>query len=304
MMDNTDMQSDISSALESASAETTSGPVESASPSTPSQSSRPSQGWEATLEKTAANIADRELPEIAAPGNWKQDLDWKGLPRSVQEHIAQRETEYQRGMTKYGEDYKLAKGINDLIDQFQQGMPEHYRAIPKHEQIQFLYAAQDMLTRDPVSAIQWLAQAHGVDLGQFGPGAQRVSQIEQQHQRLHQERQQYIQQEVQNFVKDKPYWPQIEDEVVRQVNAIRETNPSLWSADPLTVMRQAHDTALKVTGVQSKLDAVEAKKKADEAKRLASLNVRSAMGRSPSNISNDMWSNDNWGAAYDKATNR
>jgi hypothetical protein len=48
----------------------------------------------------------------------------------------------------------------------------------------------------------------------------------------------------------------------------------------------------------------EAKKKADDAKRLASLNVKSSAGRSPRTISKDMWASDSWGDIYDRVANR
>jgi hypothetical protein len=106
------------------------------------------------------------------------------------------------------------------------------------------------------------------------------------------------------LINGKDHWPSIEDEAVRQVNAVREQNPSLFHMDPLRVVRDAVERAEKICGISDKQSAVEARKKADEAKRLASMNVRSVLSKSPSNISGDMWSSDNWRAAYDKASGR
>lgn len=94
----------------------------------------------------------------------------------------------------------------------------------------------------------------------------------------------------------------IEGAMLEQIEAIKATEPWRLETDPLGVLRAAHDQALKLTGVGDKLPDKQAaaKKKADEAKRLASLNVRSSTGRSPRTISKDIWSSESWGDIYDR----
>src|SRR5262245_50279055 len=307
-MNDTDMQSndtaDMDSALESASVETTaSEPAQSASPP---QTSQPSRSWEAAMEAKGNEIADRELPSINAPPNWKEGLDWQSLPRSVQQHIIDREGDYHRGMTQYGTDVKLAREMGQVINDFNSRLPAFYHQITPQEQVRALYQANEMLMQHPVEAIQFLAQQHGVDLGMFGPNGQAMQQMQAQHQQWHQQRQQYFQKEFENFIRERAdYWSaELEDEVLRQIDAVKATNPSLFQIDPFTVVRQAEERAKKVCGISDKQAAVEARKKADEAKRLASLNVKSSTGRSPSNTSRGMFDTDTWTAAYDKANRR
>ena len=80
-----------------------------------------------------------------------------------------------------------------------------------------------------------------------------------------------MQREIENYIREKSYWPEIEEEVHRQVNAVKDQNPSLYAMDPLRVIREAEQRALAITGVKNKLNLGEARRKADEARRLASL---------------------------------
>jgi hypothetical protein len=58
----------------------------------------------------------------------------------------------------------------------------------------------------------------------------------------------------------------------------------------MAVLREAEKRALSITGVQDRQAVAEAKKKADAAKRLAQLNVKSSSGSSPKAASGDMYS--------------
>jgi hypothetical protein len=87
--------------------------------------------------------------------------------------------------------------------------------------------------------------------------------------------------------KDKDYWPDIEGEVLAQIHAIKAATPD---KDPKEVLQEAHDRAIKLNDeVSNKLKqgqarkrsgrkAAEEKRKAEEAKRLASLNTKSSSG--------------------------
>ena len=97
-----------------------------------------------------------------------------------------------------------------------------------------------------------------------------------------------MQREIENYIREKSYWPEIEEEVHRQVNAVKDQNPSLYAMDPLRVIREAEQRALAITGVKNKLNLGEARRKADEARRLASLNVKSKIGSSPHSVPGDM----------------
>jgi hypothetical protein len=83
---------------------------------------------------------------------------------------------------------------------------------------------------------------------------------------------------------------------------IKIQDPARVACDPVGVLREAHDRAVKASGIELPDVAAERRRKADEAKRLASINVRSSAGRSPRTVSGDIWSNDAWSAAYDRAS--
>jgi hypothetical protein len=59
-------------------------------------------------------------------------------------------------------------------------------------------------------------------------------------------------------------------------------DPARAIADPMGALKEAEALAIKLSGIELPERKAEAKKKADEAKRLASLNVRSSS--SPPNI--------------------
>jgi hypothetical protein len=256
------------------------------------------------MEKTAATIESRELPPIAAPTNWSNlGEDWNSLPRHVQERIAQRETEVQQGFSRLGNDAKVAREMGQVIDDFNSRLPDQYRQMPPSEQIRALYTANEMLLRDPYNALLQLAQMHNVDLSVFGAGQQAVHQVRNEQAQFERQRQAYFQKEFENFVKERAdiWTPQFEDECIRQIGVVKEQNPSLFAMDPFTVVRQAEERARKVLGVSDQAETV---KRAAEAKRLASLNVRSVVGKSPSGVSKGMFSEDTWSSAYDKAQRR
>src|SRR5262249_28039504 len=120
-----------------------------------------------------------------------------------------------------------------------------------------------------------------------------------------QERLAYVQQEAAKFFEGKEHSPELEEETLHQVAALRDRNPSLFHADPLSVMREAHTRALKVLGMSAKQDQVAAKKRADEAKRLSELNVRSnGLNRAPGAASAGMFDNTTWDRAFERANKR
>jgi DNA uptake protein ComE-like DNA-binding protein len=132
----------------------------------------------------------------------------------------------------------------------------------------------------------------------------QLAQLQHQQQSWQNQRQQYLQEHIMEFIKDQVHTPELEDELVRQVQAVRATNPRLFESGPMAVVKQAHSRALAIVPDADKSKAEEAKKKADEARRLGSLNVRSVLSKSPSNIEKDIWSSANWESAYDKANRR
>jgi hypothetical protein len=337
------MNDDIQITDSPAPSETSSAPVsntasESAAPSAPMSdeqlTSSLSDAYDrAEAREPSSQPADRvraDNPRTDSPpipqslgGRINPDT-WAALPREAQELVLQRESESHQKITQLGQEIShmrqsggMVGELAEVVAHFEPRLPPHVAQMPRVQQIAALYAASEMLDRDPVGSIQKLAAQYGIDLGQIGGNAnggqqtqlvgqyqQAMQQMQAERQQWHAKRLQYIEREAENYIRDKEYWPEIEDEVLRQISAVKESNPGLVEADPLAVMKEAEKRALAITGVATKQSATEAKKRADEAKRHASLNVKSSAGKSPSNVSSDMWSSDNWGAAYDKASRR
>jgi hypothetical protein len=285
------------------------------------------------LPPEARDYLRTAIDRLPMPQAWGQEKAeaWNKLDPSTQAYISEREQSAHQRITELGQEVShmrqsggMVGELADVVAHFTPRLPPEVANMSRPEQIARLYAASEAIHRDPVGSIIQLARHHGVDLSQIGGNpqaaaqqqqivsqyAQRVQYLEQQNAQLqaqqrewHQTRQQYFQREMEGFIKERAdYWsPELEDEVLRQVNAVRDTNPSVFNMDPLTVVRQAEARAKKIVGIQAKQDAVEAKKKADDAKRLGSMNVKSKIGRSPSGVSENMWSADAWDSAYDKA---
>ena len=175
---------------------------------------------------------------------------------------------------------------------------EHVERIAKEhgltpdDTIQRFVAADHLLKTNPAAAIQYLAQAHGVDLGtvpapqqQQAPqvraaartDAQQIAQMQQEQAQQHQQQEQHLTAAITRFADGKPYWAQIEPQVVQQIHAMKMTDPGRVQADPLGALQEAEKQALKLSGIEPPERKAEARKKADEAKRLASLNVRSSI---------------------------
>ena len=163
------------------------------------------------------------------------------------------------------------------------------------------------LRRDPANVIARLAQAHNVDLGQFGGPQVNENQIRQQlHQQIQAEYQQAIAQqqqqqyaareqwlmgELQRFADSKKeYWnDKIESEVARQISALKSTDGARVEQDPLWAIKEAHDRALTQLGIESKEKLAERQRKAREAKRLGSLNAKSSSAGSAPRQSLDIY---------------
>jgi hypothetical protein len=259
---------------------------------------------------------------------------WAAMPKEAQQLFLEREQEAQAKISQYGREVaelKKAGGtsaeLGDVVGRYSAYIPrgQDGQPMPAPAVMEHLLAAHAMLESQPAPALQALAAHYGVNLGALAndPDAAQqqqhlVSQFQQESQRIQQEvaqlratqqqwqhqRQQYLHREIESLISGKQHWSQIEDECLRQVNAVREQNPSLFEMDPLRVVRDAVERAEKIVGISAKRDIEEAAKKAAEAKRLASLNIKSrAGGKSPSSVSSkDIWSNDAWASAYDRAS--
>jgi hypothetical protein len=236
------------------------------------------------------------------PKSWGKDKAqlWDKLDPEAREFISQRETEAQRKISELGQ---LAKQARDTDSQIGAVYERHRASIPRlpdgremqaHEAFDLLLITHQKLESQPAAAIQFLANHYGINLAELGrPEVDPITQIRQQeraavqsefqqilaqqHAQQETARLQYLTEELESFAKGKDYWPKIEDELVHQIHAMKAVNEQRVLANPLGALKEAEERALKVVGIDPKAGdkETERKRKADAAKRMASINVSS-----------------------------
>ena len=255
-------------------------------------------------------------PAIEAPQSLPAALrdKWSSVPPEVAEWAAKREAESHKRITELGETAKAAEQIRNVVERYRPSL----RGLQAEQAIDKLFAANDFLDKDPVQGIQWLAQAYGVDLSRFAQHGEqgdqpaesahvqalnakidrleraladtsnRVMSREQQEQNA---RLQTLAKLEDDFAKGKEdHWSDIYDDVADQVKIVITREPDL---SPEKAIQKAYERALKLRDdISGKLNEAKAKaeaekaeaekkRKADEAKKHASLNVRSSNAATP-----------------------
>ncbi len=313
------------------------GKFESKAPKEPAESAESDPAEPVATDKTLDTPpVEAAKPSIPRPVSLSSDVDelWNGLSPAAQELWAKRESESNKKITELSQVAKSIDPIRQHLEPLQRAAQQ--KGLTADVALQRLLAAEEALTRDPAGAIKWLADSYGLNLSQFAQppvdgstpeGAhfnalqQEISQLKRQlgettnritsrEQQEFQAREQTLAETVTKFSEGKDYWPEVEQEILDQIVAIRNRDPARVQADPGGVLKEAHDRAVKLnTAVQEKLNAAskaeteakakaEAKKKADEAKRLASLNVKSSTGSSPKASKGDIFGD--MGEVYDR----
>lgn len=253
-------------------------------------------------------------PAIAAPQSLPAELreEWGKVPPKFAEWVGKREAESHKRITELGEAAKASEQIRSVIDRYQQT----FKGVPVDQGLEKLLAANAFLERSPLDGIKWLADAYGVDLSSLGAKtadgqqengevralkseiaelkrviADTSNRVQSREQREAEERSQSLAKVVEDFAKDKAdHWSDIESDVLEQIAAI---NARPHDLTPEKVLEKAYQRAVKInesvanklTEAKRKAEAekaeAEKKRKADEAKKLASLNVKSNSGASP-----------------------
>lgn len=254
---------------------------------------------EASLEKPAAK-------ETKPPQSWSPDKKaiWDSMSPEAREVVAQREQEAHKAISKYGQFVKgfepIARTLADYRDTFVG------KGLSFQEGVKQLLDAQRTLDRDPVAGIKALAEAYGINLGQSLSGQRdpAINQLQAQVDRLTAElkdataERQYRQRQesetkmtsvakaIEDFKADKPDFDELESDIALNIQRLREENPNLSHAEILT---QAYERAqwANPKARQALLDRKEkeagakriedARKAADEAKRMGGFNITSAV---------------------------
>jgi hypothetical protein len=248
--------------------------------------------------------------DVRMPQAWskEQAAVWNSLTPDAQRYIAERELQAQRRISELGHLAKQQPSNDDFGQQFEsiraQGLVplgDDGQPLSAPQVIESALAFDQALRQSPAEAITALAAAHNVDLaalaGAQGHGPkveydqfqqayntfqQELARQKADHQAILQQQQQdqaaryqWVSSAIDQFASGKEHWSAIEDEVIHQAAVLKSRDPARAASDPLGLLHEAEQRALKVKGIDpdTKKKSVQAKKIADQAKRMASLNV-------------------------------
>lgn len=221
-------------------------------------------------------------PSIDPPTSWTAEMKakWATLPPEAREYIANRESESHKAITQMGMKAKalepfahVAQKHSDFIQRF---------GLAPDQAFENLLTAARQLQENPAGFIAHIAKTHGVDLarliqGQDGQVAQpdpmllemrrELSELRQWKAQREREattqRQQSVESEIEAFAKDKPHWAALEDDLLIEVSALRQVNPS---APVSELLQKAYDRAL-YANPETRARILEDQRRADEEKR-------------------------------------
>lgn len=254
----------------------------------------------ASPETPAANVPK-------PPQSWSPDKKavWESMSPEAREIVGQREQDAHKAISKLGQFAKGFEPVAKTLSEYRETFES--KGVSYQEGMKQLLDAQRTLDRDPVAGIKALAEAYGVNLGQSLSGQRdpAIHQLQAQVDNLTAElkearaERQYRAQEEANtqqtltnklivdFSQDKPDFDSLEVEIVANLRTLHETNPEMQAKEKLqTAYERAQwanpKTRQALMDRQSKdLDAKrleEARKAADEAKRMRSINITSSDG--------------------------
>jgi hypothetical protein len=274
----------------------------------------PTEGDEPTAEHVDDHAEeaepDRQPPSKGEPQppaslNAKAREQWGKLPREMQDYITQRETEAHAKITTLGNDAKASTQLSEIISRNQDVIPRgpNGQSIPAPQILNHLLAAHRMLETNPRGALAWLSKHYNVNPAEMAEpdpveharNAERArieAELQRHGQVVQQQYEQQVSAELDRFAADKPHWSRVENEILYHCAAIRTTMPPM---PPMQVLQMAYEKALAAhpeidPAAQARTAAQlrEARRKADDAKRAASINIRSRSSGSPAVASQSM----------------
>ncbi len=261
---------------------------------------RPQRGEKGQFASTKPQQHPPGRPE-GMPVSWGTNAApiWQRLDAEARELVAQRETQAQQKISELGRFSKAGESLSTVIDRYRdligQNAPE--------QEIENFFQTKAALMRDPQGTLTALARQLGVNLGADAPAPANQQHLVQEALRhldtdLQQHAQQQYQQTYQRayavreqFMRGKEdHWAELEPDMKIQAQAILLEDPGL---SPKEILEMAYDRALKLNEhVRNRLSVPKAKeaeaqriaetrRKAEEARRHMSLNVKSTSGATP-----------------------
>jgi hypothetical protein len=268
---------------------------------------KPIQDQEPLSEEKSAEPAKPAI--VDPPQSWSREQreKWANLPPETQEYIATRERDAHSQISRLGQQVKQVEPIVQTLEQYKSTFEKN--GMSYTDGLQALLRAQSMFDVDPRAAIQTLMQAYGVDFSQpmpegSAPPAREVLDLKATVARLENElrdtqrrvlsREEHEQEvktaavdaKVEAFRRANPDFDIVEDDVAMLIPAMRAKHPD---AAPEDVLSKAYDAAVwnhpdlraKRLGDETKKREEEAVKRAEAARKAASLNVKSKSDARP-----------------------
>jgi hypothetical protein len=270
----------------------------------------------------------------APPQSWKPDVasrHWSKLDPELRGYVHSREKEANGKITQQGQRLKELEAtaqrvaelegvstryqpINEVFERYRPHIPEGLEPAQAIEQmLQAHHLLSTPETRE--QAFVHLAQSCGIDPMMLLPPQMR-EQFQTAQRELQSTKQAEVQRTLDEFTKDKTYYAEIREDVIKEIVEIRKGAPGL---DNATVLRLAHDRVIERTGIKSRLDEQakaeqegrtaqaqaerlkemqerekarreEEAKRVKAARRAAGINVKSspATGRAPKTMDEDL----------------
>lgn len=302
---------------ESEAVEDVSPPVESAAPSSTEEEVSPATPTEETVEAPteekelsdkSVEVSSGEAPKlIPYPSSWSADFKARvsKLPPAEQQYLAERERQRDDDYRRKTEEVAKARKAYGEIEHVVGPRAARLQAqgVSPTEAIGRLFAAQDALDRDPISACKTILQSYGLSpehlTGQEAPNNDPVysslnSQISELRGMLEgqqaQARTQYLkalETEVEEFRNEKDAqgnpiradMSQVEDDMAELIPILRKRNPS-WSNRE--VLNEAYSRAMRFNPetfqtLQQREAAQLEKKRTEEAKAKAKAAQKAAV---------------------------
>jgi len=244
-------------------------------------------------------------PAIDPPRSWSAEMQAKfaALPPEVRTYVAERDKEVFRQVSQMGAQLKATEPVRNVLEQHRDYLQRIGRT--PEDAVTQLFKASRSLDQNPAATLKWLADAYRVDLRRLALNQQQTPQapvstdprLEARLRRMEAEaaqrtqadqtaREQNVASSIEKYASDKshPYFNDLEDEIIRQLPGIRQSDPYL---SPEQMLDQAYEKAKwahptvrqRILMDQQKAD--EAKRKAEqdkqikEARRHGSLNQSS-----------------------------
>ena len=276
----------------------------------PAAAKTPSSGEEVSADQ--GETPEASSPQVSLPPSWQHKADeWGKLTPAAQAVIAEIETSHQRALSDQGRQIAANKPMNDVLKAYEGSYANlkkpNGEPIKSHEAIATLFQAHKELTADPVNKLIQLAdtfgardalsKALGIQATQppdvqallreisglkqaiannRGPDVEGIVASKlQEHESINANVKVY-----EDFAKDNPLITEIpQDDLLRFIEFARTKLPD--TASSKAVLERAYDMAvnadptLRVKSAANKPAPVVDDKKAEEAKRAASVNVKS-----------------------------